>query len=226
MFDRLTSAIQKYNYILIYRHQKPDGDALGAQFGLKHFIELNFKNKIVYTMGEDYSDYLSWLQIKYDNKIPENTKYLAIIVDTANINRIDGKNWNNADTIIKIDHHVSGEDFGDIKIINHNLTSTCELLSNYYFSSTRFKLNSEISKYTYLGIVTDSGRFRYPSTTHKTHEMVSKLLKYDFDTKFLYSNLYSKPKEIIKFNSYILSKIKFYDNIVWVILPKNIEKKI
>ena len=57
MFEQIIEEIKKYDTIIIHRHSKPDGDALGAQIGLKHIIKDNFPEKEVWMVGDEAKRY-------------------------------------------------------------------------------------------------------------------------------------------------------------------------
>src|SRR5690554_7654849 len=105
--------IKMYNKIIIHGHQRPDGDCYGAQFGLKDVIKTTFPKKEVYVVGET-SDYVSFVGTP---DIIEDSRYegaLSIVVDTATEERISDKRYKLGREIIKIDHHIPVDQYGDL----------------------------------------------------------------------------------------------------------------
>ena len=82
--------------------------------------------------------------------------------------------------VIKVDHHISNCDYGHMNIVETSEVSCASLLAKIIFSCN-MKLTSHGARALFTGIVTDSGRFRYDSTTSKTFMIASKLMEYNFD---------------------------------------------
>ena len=97
MFQETLNTIQKYDTIIIHRHTRPDGDALGSQIGLKHLIRENFPEKTVYTVG-DGAGYLSFMEGSVMDTIPDSTyeNALAILLDSSSPLLISDERWKTA----------------------------------------------------------------------------------------------------------------------------------
>ena len=229
MNKKIINEIKRYEKIIIHRHVNPDGDALGSQYGLYEFIKLNFKDKIIFLV-EGESEKRDFLSDVFPKKIKEPTKKdyeeaLVFVLDTANSERIAGKNWENANFIIKIDHHPLSETYADIEFINPVASSTCEIIANSIIKNSEFKLNKKTANYLFIGMVTDTGRFLHDSVTPNTLSVASTLLSKNLDTSEIYKKLYNKPLNTIKFHAYVTSKIKVKKGVAYVMLPKNAHKK-
>jgi len=166
MFD-LLSEIKGYQTITIFRHQSADADALGAQFGLKVFLETNCKDVDVYALGEDVGSSATLFPTidKIDDSIIQQS--CAIILDTANAERIDDKRALNAKKIIKIDHHIVVDEYAQVAYVNTKAAATCEILANLFLASKKI-VNEECAKYLYFGLLADSISFTTSSTTTNT----------------------------------------------------------
>ena len=113
----LLQEIEKYDSIAIYRHENPDVDACGSQFGLKTWLNNNYPEKHVYAFGEE----VCTQRYFPENDIEEEDivkNCLAISLDTANEPRLDGKYFNVAKKKIKIDHHPNREPYGDLVFVD------------------------------------------------------------------------------------------------------------
>ena len=104
MHNKLHDLIRKYENIYIFRHKRPDPDAIASQLALKEYIELNYLKK-VYAIGDDDPQEFNYLGVMDQAEI-NYEKGLAIVVDTANFERIEGKDLKKFKNIIKIDHHI------------------------------------------------------------------------------------------------------------------------
>src|SRR5574344_1511301 len=111
--------IEKYDRIVVFRHESPDFDALGSQFGLAYWLQDNFPNKEIFAPGYSFTEVGKNLFPKNDEISDEKLKekpFLALILDTSDSKRISDKRYVLADKIIKIDHHPFGENYGYINL--------------------------------------------------------------------------------------------------------------
>lgn len=173
----INKKIKEYDTIVIVRHQNSDMDALGSQFALKEWINLNYPDKKVYCIGENHQKFTREFIPKSDVFDGEKP-YLGICVDVNSINRIDGAQvYSDADYKICIDHHEYKE-IGeyDYVLINKDYIACAEVIAELLFSLKK-KMNTNICKYLYAGICADSGNFYYDKTNSKTLKTASKLLE-------------------------------------------------
>ncbi len=169
--------IKEYENIVIVRHINSDMDALGSQFALKEWININFPSKKVYCLGVNHQKFTREFIPKSDT-FDCDEPYLGICVDVNSINRIDeGEIFSKADYKICIDHHEYKEinEF-DFVYINPSIIACAQVIAEILFKLKK-KMNTTICKYLYAGICHDSGNFYYPSVNYHTLEVASKLLK-------------------------------------------------
>lgn len=177
MYKELLQSIESYDKITIFRHKRPDGDAVFSSNGLKAYIEHNFKNKKVKLCGfEDTYDTYSFVE-KVSNSFIKDS--LAIILDVSNEDRTDDNRYSLASKRIIIDHHPGNPTHAEIKYIDTTVSATCELLAKIFYSSEfkRYALPEETCKFLYCGILTDTNSFKTVNTTYKTLNIASKLAK-------------------------------------------------
>lgn len=208
---QIAKKIKEYKEIVIARHIGPDPDALASEIALRDSIKLTYPKKNVYAVGNSVSKfkYFGELDRIDDNKL---NKPLLIVLDVPNKSRIDGINYNNYDCVIRIDHHPSVEDIANIELVNEHASSTCELITELIYSS-KLKINKDIASNLFLGIVADSDRFLLSYTTPKTFKLVTKLIEdYKLDIGSLYKNLYIRPINEVKFQSYIALNMTITEN--------------
>ena len=195
MFADLLKAIQKHETIIIHRHSRPDGDALGSQIGMKYLIENNFPHKSVYIVG-DGPGYLGFMDGAIMDEIPDGTYdgALAIILDTSSAHMISDERYTKATMTARMDHHIFQGKIAQVEACDSTFESCCGLITQFALECG-LKLNAKAAKALYTGMVTDSGRFRYDSTNARTLRLASALLEQDFDTNDIYRGLYAETME-------------------------------
>ena len=209
MFTKLLEKIKEYDTIIIHRHNNPDGDALGSQIGLKNIIKESFPEKTVYVVGDMNSRYAfmegSEMDV-IDDSVYENA--LAIVLDTSAAFLISDDRYKSAKETARMDHHIFCEKICDVEVTDTSYESCCGLVTEFAIA-TGLKLNSLAAKSLYTGMVTDSGRFRYDSTTAQTFRLASRLLEEKFDTGEVYAGLYADDFEHVKLRAQFILKIQF-----------------
>lgn len=203
--QQIIDTIKQYETIIIHRHVRPDPDALGSQGGLAEIVKQSFPKKNVYVTGEE-EDSLRFL-IKMDEietSVYENA--LVIVCDTANTARISDSRYNLGEKLIKIDHHPNVDEYGDLSWVDTGASSTSEMIYELYNFAKNygFQLNNEAARLLYAGIVGDTGRFLFPSTTKKTFQFAAELVTYEFDRAALYEGIYNIGRNIARLRGYIL----------------------
>ena len=221
MFTQLLEKIKEYDTIVIHRHSNPDGDALGSQIGLKNIITENFPEKTVYIVGDMTARYAfmegSVMDV-IDDSVYENA--LAIVLDTSASALISDDRYKSAKATARMDHHIFCEKICDVEVTDTSFESCCGLITEFAIASG-LKLNSLAAKSLYTGMVTDSGRFRYDSTTSKTFRLASRLLEEKFDTGEVYAGLYADDFEHVKLRAQFILKIRFTDcNVAYIYTDK------
>ena len=210
VMKQILDKIKQYDTIIITRHVRPDGDAIGSSKGLAAMLRLTYPEKKIYLQTEDSSDYLAFLGPD-DAQIPESiyANALLIVLDTATADRISNGRHALAKEVIKIDHHINIKPYGDIGWIEDWRSSTCEMIAYFYKTFKKeLKLDLEAATYIFTGMVTDSGRFRYEATTGDTLRLAGMLLDFGIDIDTLYSHLYLEEYEQLKFQAYVLQNMQ------------------
>lgn len=206
--------IESYDRIIITRHLRPDGDAVGSTKGLQAILKASFPEKEVLCINEDYADQTAFLGPE-DAQLPEEEyrNALVIVLDSAEKGRVSNKNIGAAKELICFDHHVEEAPYGDISVVEPELSSACELVVNWYrLLEDRLVLTKEAATYLYAGMVTDSGRFRFDSTTGDTLRDAALLLDQGVETEPLYANLYMEDFDILKYQAYAYGQMKRTEN--------------
>lgn len=210
----ILAKIKEYDKIVISRHIRPDGDAVGSTKGLKRIINLTWPEKEVLLINEDYCDYVSFLGGEEEQKPDEYySDALQIVIDTATEDRISNTKHSLAKELVKIDHHVDVAPYGDISWVEDFRSSACEMIVDFYVTfKNELKIDKEAALDIFTGMVTDSGRFRYSETNGDTLRLAAELLDIGVDTETLYARLYLEDFDYLKFESYVFGKMQMTEN--------------
>ena len=175
--------------IVIIPHKNPDGDALGSSLALQAFLTKTGHNSKIITPNE-YPEFLDWMPgqmkiKKFSNALDESiqeieTAEIIFTLDFNQLNRIDqlGPFVEKSDALkIMIDHHEHPGDYASITFSDTTKGSTCEMVYELISHLDHDQIDEAIASCLYTGIMTDTGSFRFPSTTARTHQVVSKLIE-------------------------------------------------
>ncbi|MBO8156470.1 MAG: bifunctional oligoribonuclease/PAP phosphatase NrnA [Bacillaceae bacterium] len=209
----IISKIQEFDTIIIHRHVRPDPDAYGSQAGLAEIIKSSFPDKRVYIVGKEDPS-LRFLTELDDIGDEVYEDALVIVCDTANQERICDERFNRGKCLIKIDHHPNVDPYGDVMWVDTSASSVSEMIYELYLAGREegLTLNDRAARLIYAGIVGDTGRFLFPSTTPKTFQYAAELVQYDFDRKELYNQLYNTKHNIARLKGFILQNFTVSEN--------------
>lgn len=213
MIEKILETIKQYETIIIHRHVRPDPDAYGSQGGLAEILKASFPEKNIYTVGKEEQS-LNFLR-RLDQIADETYRgALVIVTDTANEARICDGRYGLGDRLIKIDHHPNEEPYGDMVWVDTSASSCSEMVYEFYLAGQQdgLKMSDEAARLLYAGIVGDTGRFLYPSTTEKTFAYASELIKYKFNRTELFDRMYELAPNLIKLNGYVLQNFNMNEN--------------
>ncbi len=174
-------------------HPYSDGDALGSQLALYHFCQATGKNCVCLNF-EPLPEQLSWLEgaDKVTSELAENMSYdLAFLMETTEAKRMGDRVefFARAKETVHLDHHIGVKGLGSINILEEQASSTCEILYNI-LEKTGVKLNLECRQAIYVGIMTDTGNFRYNNSTPRSHEIVAALIDQGLVVDDIYKKVY------------------------------------
>lgn len=204
--------LKKYDTVIIHRHTNPDGDAMGSQIGLKNLLLDNFPEKKVYVVG-DGAGRFSFMDGSVMDEIPDETYKgaLAVILDSAEHSLVSDDRYTLAEKTLRIDHHIFCEKFADVEIVETAYES-CAGLVTHLAREWGLTINTSAAKALFTGIVTDSGRFRYDSTTPRTFSDAAFLLEKGFNPTEIYDKLYVDDFSMIKMRAGFVLDIRFTKN--------------
>lgn len=209
-YNKVLRLILKFDNIAVFRHQKPDFDAFGSQMGLYTWIKDNFPKKNVIYLGEE-SDTLCPRCFPCKMEVKDeffNEPTLAIVVDTSGKERISDDRYKLCKAIIKMDHHPNEDPYGDLNIVDEELSAAGELVANMLLTFKDYKLSKTASEYLYKAIVGDNNRFLYDSVTPLTFEIAIELLKRGIKLSQLYKSMYENDISSLEVTRYVLDNFK------------------
>ncbi len=211
MFEQILQKIKQYDTIILHRHSSPDGDALGSQIGMKYLLQENFPDKKVYAVGDGAKRY-AFMDGSDMDEISDETYVgaLAIVLDCGSSSLISDERYKTAAATIRFDHHIYSEKIADIEVVDTSYESCCGLVTEFAVKSG-LRLSAASAKSLYTGMVTDSGRFRYDSTTSKTFRLASELMKQEFSVSDVYAQLYADDYAAVRLRAQFVLKMQFTD---------------
>ena len=220
--------IKKNDSIILVRHLRPDGDCVGATLGFKYMLQESFPEKSIKVYVNDFVDYLDFLG-KEDTDEDES-KYkesLVIALDTSISDRISNSYYKQAKKIIKIDHHIEMDRYGDINWVDDSRSSCCEMIVEFYDTfKNELKLPIESANALYTGIISDSGRFKFSSVTGDTLRYSAILLDRGIDIETIGAYLYLKDFNVYKLQGEMLKSAKITKNgVAYIYVTNDIQKK-
>lgn len=199
----ITSALSQSNKIVIVPHKGPDGDAMGSSLGLYHFLK-NKGHKTNVIVPNDFPHFLKWLPGQEDVLNYENEKEVcdelisnADIIFTLDFNMLERAGdlveplKAAQATFIMIDHHPEPSDYADHTYSDAEMSSTCQMVYKFIQKLRALKhITPEIATCLYTGIMTDTGSFRYRSTSSETHRVLADLIDKGADNTAIHQNVF------------------------------------
>lgn len=221
MYKQIFKQIKKFDNIVIARHIGIDPDAMASQIALRDSIKLTFPNKNVYAIGTSTVRFNYLGKLDKGINFAELTNVLLIVLDTPDKRRVDMADFNEYVYSIKIDHHPFIEKYCDIELIDDTKSSASEIVCDL-IKNTKLKMNEQIAKTLFCGIVADTNRFMFNNTSYKTFDVISSLLKDNyFDITECYANLYRRPFAEMQLLSYMTNNMKITENGVGCVKVNN-----
>lgn len=214
-------ALSRPRRVVITTHHKPDADALGSSLGLAGYLKKKGHQVTVIT-PTDYPDFLAWMKGNDDVIVFEagnQERAAAFVADAeliccldfsslARINKLGELVRQSPAEKVLIDHHLEPEDFAKYTFWTTEASSTAELVFQLIVDlGDKSLIDPEIGDALYAGIMTDTGSFKHPSTTARTHEVVAELIRLGTNvhkvSKLIYDN---NTLERLRFLGYTLSE--------------------
>lgn len=190
--------------ITIIPHRNPDGDAMGSTLGLFHFLkQLGHECNVI--APNEFPDFLAWLPAAEQVLIYEKNTLIcqekleaADLIFTLDFNALHRTGdlmesflTQLEKTFIMIDHHQAPDSYAKYIYSDTSMSSTCEMVYHFIEKLDQLELiNKTVATCIYTGLVTDTGSFRFSSTTSTTHEVASELIKKGINNALIHNNLF------------------------------------
>lgn len=222
--DQLFSEPKK---IVILSHRSPDGDSIGSSFGLYHFLK-KFNHTLQVITPDPVPPFLHWMPdfetaFNYEKQQEESTAAISeadviCCLDFNTPSRMGNMevafNLKSPEAyIINIDHHQQPDDFANFQLSDTSASSTAQLIYDFIINTQgKELLDASIAQCLYSGILTDTGSFRFSSTSPHTHRVVANLLETGINVNSIYQQIYDNySQDRIKLLGYALKdKLKLY----------------
>ena len=191
---KILDEINRHQRFLVAAHHNPDADAAASSLSVA--IMLKTMGKKVVVVNED--DLPQWLKFLPQAKLSKKAKAVkpfvydvAIMCDCGDLERIGGvKSLLIAGKpMINIDHHVTNTRFGTVNWVGKDTSSTSEMIYDL-LQYARIGINKQLAHLLYVGIMTDTGSFRYDNVSAKTHAIVADLMRFKINAQDMYERLY------------------------------------
>ncbi|MBU2527436.1 MAG: bifunctional oligoribonuclease/PAP phosphatase NrnA [Bacteroidetes bacterium] len=198
--DSLWTASQK---IVITSHYNPDGDAVGSSLGLFHYLKAK-GHEVFVVLPNEFPDFLAWMPGSNDILFATRDKETALqklkaatVIFSLDYNapsrteHMKEALLDNSALKVLIDHHREPEDFADAILWDVEASSTCELIYRFinHYGDTDF-IDQNIAACLYAGIMTDTGSFKYASTSPQTHKIAARLMETGIEASEIHSMVF------------------------------------
>ena len=197
IFERMNSQevqsiqqlLSKPQKVVIIPHKNPDGDAIGSSLGLCHYLRQKGHDTTV-IVPNDFPKFLKWmpgtegiLNYEWEQGNAQTVIQEASVVFTLDFNDLSRTGHMEpalrklSAPMVMIDHHQAPHDYATIMYSDVSMSSTSEMVYNFIEAlGDQELINPEIANCLYAGILTDTGSFKFASTTSRTHRVVANLI--------------------------------------------------
>lgn len=193
-FDEIWQRINDASKIVLLSHVRPDGDAIGSQIALGSILE-SMDKKVILVNEDGCPENLNFLSGSKKIQKPPIDDFdadLCITLDTANFERVGSlcsRIANKSEIVINIDHHVTNEKYGNLYYIDPIAPATAQIVYEL-LNSQQIEITEESRDAIFVGLSTDTGGFRYPSTSSRSFAIGADLIKRGANCGELSSKLY------------------------------------
>ncbi len=201
---KITQAVEKElkraKNVLVSSHQDPDGDSLGSQLALISYLKSKKKKVLALNQGKvpnkyRFLDPSGWIR-EAVLPLPDFVPDIAFVVECPSLERIGcvQKLLRPETVVVNFDHHPQNQKFGKINWLDTKASAVGEMVYDF-LTAVRFKITAPVAQAIYTAILTDTGRFRYHSTSARTFEICARLLKSGADSQKITEEIYYKVSE-------------------------------
>ncbi len=211
MLEKIKNQILNSEKIAIFNHENPDGDAFGSAYALKLALCKIGKKAEVFLREQDYTappfSSISGTEI---SELTIEECDLKIAVDSSDIDRIGYLKEIFSGNTIAIDHHITHIPFAETTLVEPDASATGEIIYEL-IKYMNIEITKEIAHNLYISIASDTGSFKYSSTTPKTHEIVADLMRTGIDVGLISKQLFDTNSfEYYKMLQLAIGKVEIF----------------
>ena len=228
LMAQIIDKIKSYQRIMLFRHIRIDGDCTGATKGFQEMLRLTWPEKEIYLIDDEHSDYLAFMG-EADADVPDDVyaDALAVVIDSGDAKRVANQKYRLCREVVKIDHHIPRDQYGDINWVEEHRSSACEMIAALYDAfRDELKINAKAATFIYAGMVTDSGRFQYEGVNGDTLRLAGLMLDQGVDTETLYAQLYLRDFDSLRFKAYIYEHMQRTENgVAYIMVDRAMQER-
>jgi phosphoesterase RecJ-like protein len=205
LFDR-------HQHFILTPHIHPDGDCLGSMLALYHYL-ISRGKKVEMLLDDAVPASFSFFPGVDLIKHPQGVESadLLVVLDSSDAERLGRVKDQVVAPILNIDHHLSNTHFADYWLVDSTASATAEIVYGF-LKSLDATITSDMAVCLYTGIVTDSGSFRYASTSPKTMRYGAELIEYGAKPHIIADLLETRTIESLTVMAEVLRTLEFYDD--------------
>ncbi len=203
-------------------HKNLDGDTFGAAYALYYALEGLNKKCIVKTFKQETNEKFSFLLSIHDNKELDFKIENYVAVDVADLHMLEDAFMHEEISLV-IDHHESSSICAKISCVDSKMAASCELVY-LILKELQINITKTIANCLYLGVVTDTGCFKYENTTDLTHTIAADLIKLGAEHfKINFCIFEKKTKERLTLEKMMLNSLEYYfnDRVIFVLITND-----
>jgi bifunctional oligoribonuclease and PAP phosphatase NrnA len=215
--DQVAEELRQAERLLLIAHENPDGDALGSLLAMHEILRALGKDSLMFMPERDFGLPHEYRGMAFDLRVTappaDVAERLIVFLDCGNIDRmpVDFAQREGV-RILNIDHHHDNTRFGTVDLVVPDASSTAEIVYSLA-KELGVELTPRIAEALYVGLVTDTGRFMYESTTPGAHRMAAELIEAGVDVHGVYRTLYEElPFRRLQLMSRALARVERYDD--------------
>ena len=203
-FKEIKALLASPKNVVVIPHKNPDGDAIGASLAMYHYL-IKKGHTAAVVSPNDYPNFLKWLPgskntYKFDMqnrqaKTALDEASIVFLMDFNALHRVGDDMQKTLEdfigTFIMIDHHQQPDNFAKYIFSDTSICSTCQMVYHFFEEIDDVNaIDSNIATCLYTGIMTDTGSFRFPSTTSTTHKIIANLIEKGANNAAIHNNVY------------------------------------
>ena len=229
-YGAIRRAIERYEKIVVFRHLKPDYDAMGTQMGMVTFLKDNFPEKEIHYVGDNHVTFTPRIfpetEVLNEDWFKSN-KFLAIICDVGDPERVADPRFKHASYKVKIDHHPCKKEIARASVCDTSLAAAAELAADLMINWKGKTLSKQAAYWLYIAIVGDSGRFLFSSTSPHTFAIAQALLATGIELPPLYQRMYEKDIDSLRSLAYVLGHFEVSPHgVAYYCLPQDVQQRL